>query len=81
MRYGNEEKHCTEYHCDRCGFKFAESYPGEKDPVDNVVSRGATIMMPVLDGEDLSFRSMDICGDCISALCVWLREPKKRPVA
>jgi hypothetical protein len=77
MRKPNNEKRRIDYYCDRCETAFANSHAGEKDPGDTSVQRGVTLTLPLLDALNLSFRTMDLCGKCVTALCRWLDSKRK----
>jgi hypothetical protein len=79
MRHPNPEKKRIDYLCDRCGRKFADSRSGEKPNLsDRSVRRGTNFQMPVLEvGDEISFRTKDLCGSCTRAFCKWM-SPKKR---
>jgi hypothetical protein len=61
------------YFCDRCKKSFAESMPFEVANVnDNSVNRGASLVMPKVVRKKVSFKEMDFCGNCLSALSKWI---------
>lgn len=64
----------TKYDCDRCGKEFAQSGALEKpDPDDSSVRRGASILAPIVDGDEISFQSKDLCGGCVTKLSKWIK--------
>jgi hypothetical protein len=67
----------TKYDCDRCGKEFAEAGGAEKpNPDDSSVKRGASILAPIVDGDEISFQTKDLCGSCVSKFTKWI-SPKK----
>jgi hypothetical protein len=77
VRKTNEKTKRTIYNCDRCGKKFAESYPGEAtDPADTSVRRGSRLSMPVVVRNKIHFELADLCGPCTLSLSKWYT-PKK----
>lgn len=65
----------TKYDCDRCGVEFAQSTVGEKtDPNDASVKLGATVFLPSVDDEEVSFQSRDLCGGCVTSLSDWMKK-------
>lgn len=67
----------SKYDCDRCGKKeFCQSSGLEKPSDDVSVDRGASVMLPIVEGKELSFQTKDLCGDCVMSLSDWMQ---KRP--
>jgi hypothetical protein len=75
MKKTDKETKTSTYFCDRCEKKFAESKPLEK-PGDNKISRGVSIPVPVITGNQIEFKVKDLCGTCVRGLDKWMKGKK-----
>jgi hypothetical protein len=68
------------FDCDRCGKEFAEAKRLEKPDKDDLsISRGSTVMLPVVRDGSVSFVQTDLCGSCTESLSKW-REKRKKSI-